>query len=488
MMSDLKDAKSESAVAVSLSGADDTPVPSGSEIYIDPEMEKRVMAKFDRYMLPQITILPFILFLDRSNIGNAKVFGFEQSLGLVGNQYGNINTIFYASYVVFEIPWVVGMKRWGANIVIPISFVCWSLVTLGTGFVQNYGQTIALRVLLGVFESGLFPGLTFLISTIYSREAQGMRVAFIYLAGALSGAFGGLIAYGIQLMGDRLGLEAWRWLFIIEGCVSVVICGIAWFTLPKNAENAWFLTTEEKELMQRRKQRDIIFKGDDEFSWKYIPMAFKDVHIYIAAMCAFCSSIPLFGFATFLPTILVGMGYTSMQANYLTIPVYFWGSILLFAAAWVSDHFKNRALVAFVAPLAVILGYAIALGTSNAGAGYFAMFLCAGGIYVYNTILYTWIANNLKPDYKRSVGIPLFASLSNVSGTISSQIYPSTDAPRYILGNAISLTMEVVAMTGIGIIFLLLRSRNNKKQKLIDEGVTDNGKDGDKALDFKYIL
>ncbi|EXJ85307.1 hypothetical protein A1O3_05982 [Capronia epimyces CBS 606.96] len=484
-MLDLKTAATESGVAA----ADDT---SGhlanTEIYIDPEMEKRVMRKFDYYMLPQFAVLPFVLFLDRSNIGNARVFGFEESLHFKGNDFGNVNTIFYASYVVFEIPWVMALKRWGANVIIPISFVCWSLVTLGTGFVQNFGQTVALRVLLGVFEAGLFPGLTFLISTIYSREAQAMRVAILYAAGCLSGAFGGLIAYGIQTMGEQRGLEAWRWLFIIEGSISVVLCGIAWFTLPKNAEVAWFLTPEEREMMQKRKMRDILYKGDDEFSWNYAKMAFKDVQIYLAAACAFASSIPLFGLANFMPTIIRGLGYTSYQANYLTIPIYLFSTMTLYTGAWLSDRYRRRALIAVCGTLPVILGYAILLGTDNVGAGYFAMYMCAGGIYIYNTVLYTWLANNLKPDYKRSVGIPLFASLSNISGTVSSQIYPSADGPRYIMGSAVSMGMEVVALMGTVAIYFLLRSRNMKKQKLINEGATTNEKDGDKALDFEYIL
>jgi MFS family permease len=181
-------------------------------------------------------------------------------------------------------------------------------VTIGTGFIQNYRQAIAVRLLLGMFEAGLFPSLTFVISTIYAREKQAKRVAVLYGTSALSDAFGELIAYGIQLMGDRRGLAAWRWLFIIEGVISVVICGGAWFSLSKNSETAWFLTEEEKALMRARKLRDVVYKGTDEFSWYYAKMAFKDPFIYIAAVCLFCSSISLFGFGTFLPTIIKGLG------------------------------------------------------------------------------------------------------------------------------------------------------------------------------------
>jgi len=110
------------------------------------------------------------------------------------------------------------------------------------------------------------------------------------------------------------------------------------------------------------------------------------------------------------------------------------------------------------------------------------------GIYAYNCILLTWVSNNLKPDYKRSVGVPLFASLANISGLVSSQIYPATDGPRYIMGNSVSLGMETIACVGIGAVYLLLKRRNMEKQKLINQGITNNGKFGDQGLDFVYAL
>ena len=110
-MSELKSATVETgAVAASLSTSDDHVAGHtivDDETYVDPLLEKRAMRKFDWYMLPQFAILPFISFLDRYNIGNARVFGLEQSLGFTGNDFGDVNTIFFASYVLFQIPWVM---------------------------------------------------------------------------------------------------------------------------------------------------------------------------------------------------------------------------------------------------------------------------------------------------------------------------------------------------------------------------------------------
>lgn len=421
--------------------------------------------------------------------GNVRVFGFEEGIGLTGTQFNDISTVFYATYVLFEVPWVMAVKRWGANTVLAVALVSWSTVTLCTGFVQNYTQAIVMRLLLGATEAGLFPALTFVISTIWDRTHQAKRVSLLYMSSALSGAFGGLIAYGIQLMGERRGLAPWRWLFIIEGIISVLVCGVAWFTMPKSAEEAWFLTPEEQALMQARKLRDSKYKGSDTFDWKYARMAFSDPFVYATSVLLFASSIPLFGFGTFLPTILKGLGHTGLEANYLSIPCYILAAFTLLFWTTLSDRMGKRALCAFLAPIPCLVGYAIVVATPSAAAGYFAMFMCAGGIYPYNALILTWVTNNLAPDYKRSVGMPLFTSLANISGAVSSQIYPAWDGPRYMMGNSVSLGMESVACFGVFFVWLLLRRRDQKKDKLIAEGVEDNGHAGeDRGLDFKYTL
>jgi hypothetical protein len=110
------------------------------------------------------------------------------------------------------------------------------------------------------------------------------------------------------------------------------------------------------------------------------------------------------------------------------------------------------------------------------------------GVYVFSALVVTWVATNLIPDHKRSIGLPLFYSIGNLSGLVSSQLYPSKDGPRYVKGNAVSAGMEVVAIFFVIAAWFVLRRRNQQKEKLIAEGAVTNGKEGDEALDFKYTL
>ena len=200
--------------------------------------------------------------------GNAVIFGFAKDIKLKGKEFNNLVTLFYVTYIVFDIPWVVCIKRYGANRILGIALLGWSAATLGTGFVHNYHQALACRLLLGFFEAGLLPCMVFIISTIWNKKQQGKRIAVIYCATTVSGAFGGLFAYGVQQMGHKHGLEAWRWLFIIEGIISFVVGGLCWITMPYSAEKAWFLNKEQAELMLLKKQRDLLYKGEDQFKAK----------------------------------------------------------------------------------------------------------------------------------------------------------------------------------------------------------------------------
>jgi MFS family permease len=115
------------------------------------------------------------------------VFGFSTELGLKGNEFGNINTLFFVFYVLFEVPWVMAVKRFGPNKVLALALVLWSAVTISTGFIHNYGQAIAVRVLLGACEAGVAPGFAYIFSTIYPQSSVAKRIAMTNFANATSG-------------------------------------------------------------------------------------------------------------------------------------------------------------------------------------------------------------------------------------------------------------------------------------------------------------
>lgn len=226
----------------------------------------------------------------------------------MGNQFNTIQTLSSFCSFAGEIPWTLAVRRFGARKVLGTAFVLWSICTLGTAFIHTYGQAIAVRMILCACESGLSPGFAFVYSTIYPQEQAGKRIITTNLAQCISGAFGGLFAYAIQTMGTRRGLAAWRWLFIVEFCVTIFVGGIGWIFIPDSAETAWYLNEEEKKTMRLKRKRDYVLRGEHKFDWKWARESLMDPFVYLLGTAFFTSSVAINGFGVFLPSIIKGLG------------------------------------------------------------------------------------------------------------------------------------------------------------------------------------
>jgi hypothetical protein len=123
----------------------------------------------------------------------------------------------------------------------------------------------------------------------------------------------------MRINGLTSNFLAWRWLFIIEGSFSLVLGGICWLTFPTSPDTAWFLNAEEKELMALRKKRDAAFRGEEKFDTKWVKIAFTDPFVYLASLAFFASSVAIFGFGLFLPTIIKGLGYVLHNSRLLRV-------------------------------------------------------------------------------------------------------------------------------------------------------------------------
>ncbi|KAF2666229.1 high-affinity nicotinic acid transporter-like protein [Microthyrium microscopicum] len=457
-------------------------------IHIKPEKEAAALRKFDKYLVPVSLIFIILSALDRNNLGNARVFGFDEDLGLKSGQFGNIQTLSSLCTFLFEIPWTFAVKRFGPKKALGTAFILWSICTLGTAFIYTYGQAIVLRMILCACESGISPGFAFVFSTIYSQEQMGKRIMTTNLAQCISGAFGGLFAYAIQTMGARRGIAAWRWLFIVEFSVTICIGGVGWFFIPDSAETAWYLSEEEKETMCMKKERDRALRGGDMSNRKWIKLTLTDPFVYLLGVAFFTSSVAINGFSVFLPTIIAGMGYASIRVNYMTIPVYALGAISLMTQVYLSDKFKRRAVVIIGCCLPVAVGYLLCVVTPNPHAGYAGMFILVLGLYPISTLATTWATNTFSPDSKRALGMPLVLTIADISSLVSAQLYPTEQGPRYIQGNSVSAGLTVVAAALYGASWLLLKRRNAEKERLIAAGATINGLEGDQSLDTMYIL
>lgn len=165
-------------------------------------------------------MLAYLLcFLDRTNIGNARLFGMEEDLGLVGSQYQIAVAVLFVPYVLIEVPSNLILKKFTPSKWLAFITVGWGIVSTLTGVVHNFAGLIATRVILGLLEGGLFPGLTVYLTLFYTKKEIALRIGYLFVSSALAGACGGLLAYGIGFMDGIGGQSGWRWVFILEGKV-----------------------------------------------------------------------------------------------------------------------------------------------------------------------------------------------------------------------------------------------------------------------------
>lgn len=187
-----------------------------ASIALEPAAEKRLVWKFDLRILPTLAVMYLFNSLDKSNLGNAKTNGLEKSLGLKGEDYNLILSIFFIPYVLTA-PFLGALgKKYGPSRVLPIMMFCFGLCTLLVVAVQNFGGLMAIRWFLGMAESAFFPLVIYYQTTFYRRGELARRLAIFYAASSIASAFGGLLSYGVfQIKGGSLA--SWRYLFVIEG-------------------------------------------------------------------------------------------------------------------------------------------------------------------------------------------------------------------------------------------------------------------------------
>ncbi|KAJ5764135.1 MFS general substrate transporter [Penicillium manginii] len=434
-------------------------------------MEKKLVRKIDARLLIMLVVMYILNYLDRNNIASAKLAGLDKDLNLKGNQYQTCVSILFVGYLLMQVPSNMILNKFGKpSIYLPGCMLAWGTISAATAATRNFGGLLACRFILGFVEAAYFPGCLYLLTAWYTRKEVGKRTALLYCGSLISGAFSGLIAAGITdgLAGAR-GIAAWRWLFIIEGALTVFVALLSIFIIPDLPRTTSWLTEEEKELAAWRLEADI---GEDDWvdsqhqsMFHGAKLAFMDYKTWLL-LGAIYGLTSAGAVTTFFPIVMAGLGKSTVETLLLTTPPYLIGAIFVMLNAWHADKTGERYLHIALPPIVAIVAFIIALSNTSFAGQYVAMCLMIGGIYAGYVVLLGHVSNILpRPATKRAAALALINCLSNVCQIYTPYLYPDSASPRFIAAFSHNL-----ALCGMSIFFAtIIRIVLGRLNKQLDE-------------------
>jgi MFS transporter, ACS family, tartrate transporter len=215
------------------------------------EAEQAATRKAAGHLLPLLGIGFLLSFLDRTNISVAALT-MNAELGIGPELFGVISGVFFAGYVLFEVPSNLIMHRVGARVWLARIMVSWGVITFVTGFVTSPTALLWCRVLLGVAEAGFSPAVIFYLTIWFGQRHRSQMLGWFYVFAPVATVIGAPLGGFLVSFDNLLGLSGWRWAFLVEGVATVVLGVVYFLRLPNRPRDARWLTAPEREALTAR--------------------------------------------------------------------------------------------------------------------------------------------------------------------------------------------------------------------------------------------
>ncbi|KAH6862085.1 major facilitator superfamily domain-containing protein [Alternaria alternata] len=420
------------------------------ELYT-PDEDRRVLKKLDRRLVAFMALLYMLSFLDRSNIGNARIAGLADDLKLSSTQYEWLLWAFYITYILFE--WMTLMYRIvPPHIYISLCILSWGVVASLQAVATSFSFLLVLRALLGISEAAFGPGVPFYLSFFFRRSELAFRTGLFISASPLSASFAGALAYLITKVGEHGPLSPWRLLFLLEGFPSVLIAVWAWDFVPDGPGSAKWLSPRQREIavMRLRSEKESEDQDEEKYqsgrrgrvNFHEVLQTLKDPKSYLTALMFFSCNVAFSSMPVFLPTVIRDMGWESITAQGLSAPPYLFAFVVVLTTAYYSDRMQSRSTFIMLHSLLATLGYgtiAISgyLQSDKTMVRYIALYPAAAGFFSAITIIITWTLNNQESDSKKGTGMALLNIIGQMGPLVGTSIFPDEDGPYYVKGMSI---------------------------------------------------
>ncbi|KAH6670413.1 major facilitator superfamily domain-containing protein [Halenospora varia] len=462
----------------------------------DESDEKRIRNRMDVRIVPTVFALYLMCFIDRANIGNARIQGMATDLHLTGFRFNWALTIFYFSYIAVEIPSNILLKYIGGRFYLPSLVIAFGLISMCGAFVTTHTGLFVLRFFLGLAEGGMMPGIAYYLSCFYRKNELLFRMG-IYITGAtMAGAFGGLLAAALSPIPTwgvaSMKIHAWRNIFFFEGLFTLLIAGLGMLILPSKPDACKFLTERDRWIAIERINREHKESAYEPTTPNHVRRAIFNINNLICALGFFSINITVQSFSLFLPTILVNLGWTQLKTQLYSVPPYIVACIYAIGIARVSDVYKRRGIFIIGGTVVSMVGYIMLVTVKTNSLKYFAVFLACIGAFPQGPAFLAWGLNNAAGTSVRAVSSGFIVALGSAGAIVATWSYLEKDKPNFYRGHYINIGAQVVAcvLACVGIWYTKWENRQREagKRDHRSAGLTDREKIalGFRNPEFRY--
>jgi ACS family tartrate transporter-like MFS transporter len=263
-----------------------------------------VISKLTRRLVPFLFLLYIVAYLDRINVGFAKL-QMSGQLHFSERVYGLGAGMFFAGYFFFQVPSNLILGRIGARRWISLLMIVWGIISGSMMLVTTTGSFYALRFLLGLAEAGFFPGMILYLRSWFPASARASTVALFMTAGPLSGVIGGPLSGAILTLGHGGALAGWQWLFLLEAVPAVFLGIVVYFFLADHPNDAPWLSSREREwlaseLLEEERANSAAADAGETPWWS----VFLDLRVWLLAVVYFCLATSSYGVMLWLPSVI----------------------------------------------------------------------------------------------------------------------------------------------------------------------------------------
>ncbi|KAL1891691.1 hypothetical protein Sste5346_007440 [Sporothrix stenoceras] len=413
---------------------------------LSADEENKLFRQIDWRLLPLLSVIYMVKTIDAANLSNARIMdqgtprNILTELKMTSNMYNLVTTAYYIPYILAETPSNLLVKKFKPSVWQARIMISWGIVLCAHAAVTNAGGLYTVRALLGLFEAGLWPGQLLQLCYWYRPDELAPRIVLVTVLGNFSSVVSGLLAFGFNGVTAR-GLSGWKWLILTEGVFTILLGIFTLFFLPDFPANASWLSDREKAFVQARLPVNAPRAQEENFSWRQFINTLKDIRLWLFLGCWAFYTVGTTGLTFYQPTVIAGLGFTSIgRAQLLNIPPAIFSCFLTISFGIFADtgYIPQPSIPLFF--MVVILAcYVVEYTYPNLGGVYAATVIAGGFSTAWYTMMWPWRVQTTQGATGSALAIAFANSYGQIGGAVGAQLFNSRFAPHYTTSFGIAM-------------------------------------------------